>query len=287
MFPEPSIALIREMDADVTLLCEMDLGMARSHQLHSTQVLAERLGQGHAYAIEFLELGLGDEVNQLMHEGEENHVGYHGGAILARTPLRRPAVLRLESEGEWWSEERGQRRVGGRIAVAATIEVAGVDVTVVSVHLESHSDPIHRGEQMAVLLAAIDAYSPDAPVVIGGDVNTLSVGLADFMDPERLAQCLQDDPARYINPVPHEPLFRCVEEAGYDWRACNIIGESTQRVHAPPPSAKGLLKLDWFFTRGLAVEAPAIVPAVDPETGRAISDHEALVLSVRPATCGT
>jgi hypothetical protein len=38
---------------------------------------------------------------------------------------------------------------------AATVSIGDTDVAVVSVHLESHSDPSHRAEQMSVLLDAV------------------------------------------------------------------------------------------------------------------------------------
>ena len=145
---DASAALLGALAADVLLLCELDLGMARSGQAHTTRELAERLGTGYAFAVEFLELGLGDAREQAWHAGEVNQAGLHGAAILSAFALERPAVIRLETDGDWFDGRHGERRVGGRIAVAATLAIDHTPVTLVSVHFESHGDPAQRASQM-------------------------------------------------------------------------------------------------------------------------------------------
>jgi len=86
---------------------------------------------------------------------------------------------------------------------------------------------------------------------------------------------------RVLDPVPYEPLFRVMEGAGYDWQACNTLGIATQRTRPDGTPRPPLGKIDWFFSRGLKASAPATVAAVD-SNGRAISDHEVLVVTVRP-----
>ncbi|MGH6920091.1 MAG: endonuclease/exonuclease/phosphatase family protein, partial [Geminicoccaceae bacterium] len=169
---DASTALLGALDAAAFLLCELDLGMARSGQAHTTRELALRLGTGYAFAVEFLELGLGDAREQAWHAGEVNQAGLHGAAILSAFALERPAVIRLETTGDWFDGRHGERRVGGRIAVAASLAIDRTAVTLVSVHFESHGDPAQRGAQMARLIEAIDAYAPGQPVLIGGDLNT-------------------------------------------------------------------------------------------------------------------
>ena len=39
-------------------------------------------------------------------------------------------------------------------------------------------------------------------------------------------------------------------------------------------------QLDWFCTRGLVAEAPAVMPSVD-EVGKVLSDHDAILLTLR------
>jgi endonuclease/exonuclease/phosphatase family metal-dependent hydrolase len=278
--PDASARWLDALGADVLLLSELDHGMARSGQRHAARELAARLGCGYAFAVEFLELELGGEREREEQRGAENAVGYHGNAILARAPLGRPAVVRLESDGGWFDGARGERRLGGRIAVLAQLDLAGTPVCFAAVHLESHGDPPQRAAQLSALLAAIDAYAPDAPTVIGGDLNSFSLGLADLADPARVAAALRDDPERWAHPDRHEPLFAAARAAGYDWRGCNVDGEPTHRTAAPTGSARGRLKLDWFLCRDLRAHAPRVHAAVESASGGALSDHEAIEVRI-------
>jgi hypothetical protein len=126
---EAAAGLLAPTGADAILLSEMDWGMARSGQRHATRELAAALGCGYVFAVEFLELGLGNEAERARHAGEANAVGYHGGAILSRHPLLEPALVRLGGDGDFDGErasaarrthrgpgEAGQE--GGRLAPA-------------------------------------------------------------------------------------------------------------------------------------------------------------------------
>jgi endonuclease/exonuclease/phosphatase family metal-dependent hydrolase len=276
---EPSAHLLGSTDAAAHLLVELDAGMARSGQVHTGRELAGRLGTGCIFAVEFLELGLGDAKEREWYAGETNRLGLHGATILSPHRLERPAVVRLESEGHWFDGQRGERRLGGRIAVLATLRIMGVPVTLASVHLESHSAPAGRAAQTEILLDAIDVYAPDQPVLIGGDFNTCTID-RDWARGTGEKPVL--DPARLLDPVPYEPLFGVMEERRYDYEKCNTLGVATQRTRpdgTPPPP---LGRIDWFFSRGLTASDPATIAAVD-DSGSAISDHEVLAVTVVPA----
>ena len=277
---DESAALLAAQGADVLLLSELDWGMARSAQHHCARELASRLGCAYAYGVEFLELELGSDRERRERFGQANRVGYHGNAILARGALWRPQLVRLETRGEWFDGSRGEARVGGRCAVLAQRRAGGRMTTFAALHLDSHGSPQSRAVELHVLLDAIDAYDRDAPVVIGGDLNAFSLGLADLADPARVATALRDDPLRWSNPVPHEPLFALAAERGYEWSRCNAPGESTLRHASAAGSSRGKLKLDWFLCRGVAASAARVVPAIGPATGRMLSDHEAIAFSM-------
>lgn len=278
---EPAARLLAASGADLALLSELDHGMARTGQHHAARELAWLLGFGYAFAVEFLELGLGGpEERAALAPDAQNEAGYHGNAILSRTPLDRPAVVRLGDDAGWFDGARGERRVGGRIAILAQVELAGTAVTAASVHLESHGDPVQRAAQMGALLDAIDAYDPRAPVVVGGDLNTFSLGLAAVSDREAVAAALRADPERWRRPERHEPLFALASDRGYEWRTANRLGEPTHRHGTESGSARGQLKLDWLLVRGLAASAPAVIDAAHPLTGAALSDHEAVAATV-------
>lgn len=280
---EPAARLLAASGADLALLSELDHGMARSGQHHTARELAWLLGFGYAFAVEFLELDLGGPAERAaLAPGARNEVGYHGNAILSRAPLARPALVRLGDDAAWFDGARGERRVGGRIAVLAQVELAGTPVTAAAVHLESHGDPAQRAAQLRVLLDAIDAYDAAAPVVVGGDLNTLSLGLATEADRAAVAAALRADPERWRRPERHEPLFALAAGRGYEWRSANVLGEPTHRHATDAGSARGALKLDWLLVRGLAASQPAVIDAVHPATGRPLSDHELVRATIAP-----
>jgi endonuclease/exonuclease/phosphatase family metal-dependent hydrolase len=281
-FLDGAAGMLRAAGADALLLSELDVGMARTEQRHTPRELAARLRLGFAFGVEFLELGLGDPAERERCAGAANDVGYHGGAVASERPLARPALVRLDAGGDWFDGRRGERRVGGRIAVLAALEVAGVPVTLASVHLESHGDPGLRDAQAAALLAALDAYAPGAPALVGGDLNTHSLGSAELEDRAALGRALRADPRRFAEPFAHEPLFERLAAAGFDRASCNVAGASTVRQRGAAGSERGVLRLDWFFARGLGCSDPEVLAAVDPATGEALSDHEAIAVTIRP-----
>jgi endonuclease/exonuclease/phosphatase family metal-dependent hydrolase len=276
-----SAAVLSSAGPDVVLLSEMDHGMARTGQRHTTRELAAALGHGYAYAVEFVELGLGGPEERERHAGESDARGLHGGAITSRLPLRRPAVVRLDAGGAWLDGARGEPRVGGRIAVLACVRAGGGELALASVHLESHGDPDERAAQLGALVEAVDAYAPGAPALIGGDLNTTSLAASDLA-PERLKRALEEDPERLLRPARHEPLFERATRAGFEWRICNDLDEGTHRRVEGGRSRRVPLRLDWFLARGVGCAEARVIDAVDPATGEALSDHELLTVRVRP-----
>ncbi len=281
-YVEESAELIKSLNPDVCLVSEIDIGMARSYQRHTIKDLALELDYGYVYGIEFIETSLGDDRERVWHAGESNSRGLHGGAILSPHKLERPALLRLEQSGYWWQHRfKGEVRIGGRIAVLASLTVGGKAVTFVSVHFESHTDPAHRAEMMENMIDSIDAYDKDTPVIIGGDLNTCTTGFDLSRGAQKSAKedLIAANPDRLSNPIPYEPLFEIAASRGYDWNSCNLMGATTTRTRpdgTPRPPHK---KIDWFFTRGLTSFSPEIIPAVD-KNGQAISDHELLLVTI-------
>ncbi|MDX8455483.1 endonuclease/exonuclease/phosphatase family protein [Mesorhizobium sp. VK9D] len=264
---------------DVVLLSEVDKGMARSGNGHLLSRLADRLGHSFAYGVEFLELGTGNETEQAANGGAENTEGFHGNAITGAVPLLRPFLIRLDAAGAWFLPEHGQPRIGGRMALGGQVMVGNRRVTVVSVHLENRTDPAGRADQTRHLLDAIDRYDAQAPVLIGGDFNTLTATYPERNDdPAAWLKRIAAEPDRLMCPDRHEPLFAIMAGRGYDWRDANAFDKPTQRRAAGDATPAG--HIDWFFTRGLAASAPATLPAVLPDGGPS-ADHEALVVTVR------
>ena len=271
-------ATIAGQAPDVVLLSEVDKGMARSGNGHPLGRLAGKLGHAFAYGVEFLELGTGNETEQAANGKAENAEGFHGNAITSAIPLLRPFLVRLDAAGAWFRPEHGQPRIGGRMAIGGQVLLGGRRVTVVSAHLENRTDPAGRADQTRHLLGAVDKYDPQAPVLIGGDFNTLTAIYEErHADPAAWRAQIAAEPERLLRPDRHEPLFAVFAQRGYDWRDANTPGQPTQRRVAGDQTPAG--RVDWFFTRGLAASAAATLPAVLPD-GSPSSDHEALVVTL-------
>ena len=281
---QPSVELLASLDADIILLSELDYGMARSGQRHTTAELAATLGYGYVYGVEFLELGVGSPKEVELYSGQTNDVGYHGNAILSRLELKKPGLVRLEQAGEWFGKIKAgdQLRIGGRIAALATIEIGGRDIVFASVHFEDRATPAERGRQMEVLLSCIEEYAPQSPAVIGGDFNTFSFEREMLRGSlEDIRRLLGEDPGRVLHPDRHEPLFAAAKSYGYDWRDCNQLGEPTQRIMSSPLSVRTGKKLDWFFARGLQASAPEVINATPADIEYYLSDHELITTSLQ------
>ena len=276
----PSIAMLSAAGADAYVLCELDLGMARSGNIHTTEGLAQGLGAGYIFAVEFVELGLGDSRERVWHKGATNTSGLHGAGLVSRHVLLRPRLLRLETSGRWFDGKFGERRVGGRIAIMAELAIGGKPVLLVSVHYESHTGPDDRLAQTRLLLDTIDRFNPGQPVLIGGDFNTNTLDRSNHERPSKVLEALRDDPLRLDFPMAYEPMFQELRGRGYDWESCNLMGARTQRTRPDGTPREPLGRIDWFFSRGLKCYDPAVIPAVD-QAGIAISDHEALAVTIQ------
>lgn len=258
--------VLRQSGADIVLATEMDLGMARSGQRHTTRALAEALGMGYAFGVEFVELGTGDPYETSLFSEVPNDHGLHGNAILSRWPLENVALLRLDDHGKWFTgtpKNDGQFRIGGRMAMAA--QIGGV--TFVSVHYESESDAQGRADQTRRMLELIAREYGDGPCVIGGDLNTAAFAGQRMSGTEILAA-----------PTPTEPSFTAFHDAGFAWQSANAPGMTT-RAAPGYPVRYPLKKLDWLFVRGVSASDPAIFPAIC-ERGDYLSDHELITAKV-------
>jgi endonuclease/exonuclease/phosphatase family metal-dependent hydrolase len=273
--PAALAALLGTTGADVAMLSELDSGMARTRNDDVPHLLADALGAGYAYGVEFVELGLGDEVEQREAAGSENARGLHGNAIVSPAELIEPCVLRLpDSEPRWFAADSTQRRIGGRMAVLATVTIDGLPVQVASTHLENRTDGEHRAEQMEVLLSAVDERAGGGPAVVGGDFNTLGAPFADLFDQAIQRTLRATDPTRFTWPVAYEPLFEVAAAHDFTWIDANVAAPTTEH-HADGLPDHVPIRLDWLLVRGLEARRPAVVPV------GGLSDHRIVSCAVR------
>ena len=98
-----SAALLK--DADVIILNEMDIGMARSDQQHTARLLAYYLEMNYAWGLEFIELTLGNkEDRQNIDSSEHNFHGLYGSAFLAKCTISNGTIFR-DNIGSFFSHK--------------------------------------------------------------------------------------------------------------------------------------------------------------------------------------
>ena len=261
-YPEQSADLLRLHQPDVVLVSEMDNGMARTHQRNTTQALADSLGMRYAFGLEFFEMGLGNDAEKRLAADLHNALGWHGNAVLCRVEPEAVALIRLDDHGHWFCASPDdvsdnmvrQPRIGGRCAVAAILQTKAGSICVASTHFENNGNGALRQSQMERLIAALDAFAPGLPVIIGGDLNNADG--AEKRLPER------------------EPLFAAAERHGFNWDN-NAQGHTTrQSPLIKTPRAKR--HLDWFCSRGFRACGAEIIPALD-QSGKVLSDHDMIL----------
>jgi endonuclease/exonuclease/phosphatase family metal-dependent hydrolase len=264
-YARPSQALLGSVLPDIALLTEVDIGMARSGNRHTVRDLAQHFDLGYVYALEFAELGLGDERESQWHRGQRNEFGYHGNAILSRLPLTNVFAVRLDEGAHWFIgfDDHDQRRIGFRNAVGARTMIDDQPLWCVSAHFENRATPDMRVAQARLLVDALNERAGSEPIVIGGDFNTSALPTD-----QKMLKDIFEDPSAF------EPMFGVLRDAGFTWASANTKEPScrTRPDGTPQPP---FTKIDWFFTRGFLASDAATLPAVDAE-GQAISDHEAL-----------
>ncbi|MEZ0171746.1 endonuclease/exonuclease/phosphatase family protein [Microvirga sp. TS319] len=266
--PDAVVRLKERTGADVLLLSEADIGMARSGNVHAVRDVAGAAGDGYVFGVEFVELDIGDREEMRRHAGGRNACGLHGNAIVSGLTLERPHLIPLEESGRWFAGFEGaQRRIGGRIALAARVAGAPRPLWVVSLHLESKTDAADRQAQIRTLLCALERLAPGEACIIGGDFNTKGLPKGEGERP-----LLIEEPDRF------EPLFADLRAAGFSWAGANLAAP-TQRDSLSKTHPRPFGTLDWLFVRGVAAANPQIVQAVDEE-GRPISDHEMVAVDV-------
>lgn len=262
--------------ADLILANELDDGCIRSGCQDVSANLAKALGMNYAFGLEFIELANPDDPK-----------GFHGNAVFSRYPIKWAEALRLPEENNWYFDR--QRRIGGRLAILALLDVGGREVGAVCVHLENRTDGAGRGRQMEAILRRAEECFPSQPVVIGGDFNTNTFDGRDVpaflsLFAEQKAGASPRDVAQY------EPVLPFAEHFGYDYHAANVIPAPTRRKPMHNEDGDVLaLQLDWLFTRGFAAVEKGVVStlladcawkrpggALDAYTGAEISDHNAI-----------
>jgi endonuclease/exonuclease/phosphatase family metal-dependent hydrolase len=153
------LAVLRELDADILLLQEVDRFCRRSGFRDVARDLADALDMNWVSGGEFQEIG----------EARGGEPAITGQAILSRFPIDGAEVLRFTSQDKWrWSINPVQPRRGGRIALKAR----SGGILLYNAHIESGDNDALKRRQIADILADQSrSVIGQTPVLIGGDFN--------------------------------------------------------------------------------------------------------------------
>jgi len=162
------IDFLKDMNADVLILQEVDINARRTHRLNIAEEIARKLQMNYAFGREFEELTQGSRASP----------AYHGQATLSRWPISNPRMIRFRKQSNFWRPrwflprvEPFQERLGGRIALVTEINVAGSTLITYNLHLESRGNDELRLSQLDEVLSDAARYEPHYFVVMAGDLN--------------------------------------------------------------------------------------------------------------------
>lgn len=272
---EPAI-----VDADVVLLNEVDVGMARSGNRHVAREIADLFGFAWVFGNSYLCLSHGDARDGA--PAGENELGLHGNAILSRWPIRRAECFSVAITKDKF--ESSEKRLGHKKALWAELETPLGTLPVVSVHLDPYASPEQRHAQMRDVLRMVERRGLGRRVLMGGDLNTTTYDLESL---PRLAANIAKKLVRggfphaiehYMRPhaLYERAMFDELAREGFAWDPFNDMASGTVRYevgtfdseskikdHLPgifadllrwklrPWNGVAPLKIDWFLGRGL------------------------------------
>lgn len=198
---------------DILALQEADKETGRAGGQHVAARVAEQLDMPYVHVGAGIPRGVNPEEREWWLNFEEqialDDPGDTGVALLSRLPLDEMTRIDLPWETCAWRP---------RLAMGATIELAGKRVRLFNVHVDPHGPIDNQHHQLTVVLE--HAGSHDGPIVILGDFNTLSKQKA--IEIRRLMES-----NGYVTPFPTRIAT---------WRGAGL------RFHA-----------DWIFVRDLGV----------------------------------
>lgn len=288
--------------ADVFILSEVDVGMARSGNQNVPRELSRALGCDYVFGNSYLCLSAGNARER----GAEqpNQLALAGNAILSRHPLVRAENFSLCVSKDKF--ESSEKRLGHKKALWAEISVGDQPLVIAAVHLDSGASSQERALQMNDVIDRLRERGVDDRALIGGDFNTttydanhtwaLLANLAKKFSRGGFPHAIE----HYLHPdwLYERAVFERLEAAGYETESFNELGVGTLRYVVGDRGSEGRvrdflpefavrylkkklepwagvvgLKVDWFAGRGLVARGAGTV--AEPKfQGEPVSDHD-------------
>ena len=174
------IDFLAKTNADILLLQEVDINARRTRRLNVAREIAQQLSLNYVFGREFVELT----------QGTKAKPAWHGQATLSRWKVSNPRIIYFQRQSNFWKPrwflprmEPFQERLGGRIALAAEIEITGVSLISYNLHLESRSNDALRLSQLEEVVHDASGFESTHPLVLAGDLNlnASQLGVADAL----------------------------------------------------------------------------------------------------------
>ena len=212
------VEFLASTDADVFTLQEVDINAHRTHRLNIAREIARRLRLNYVFGREFIELAQGTKANP----------AYQGQATLSRWRISNARIIHFRQQSDFWKPRwfkpnlaQVQERLGGRIALAVEINIAGVSILCYNLHLESRGDDRLRLAQLDDVLRDAAGYGSAMPIVLAGDLNM------DASKPQ---------------------ISQALDRARFHWAVPTARVPTTPARHLLEPGCH----IDWAFVRGPA-----------------------------------
>ena len=162
------IDFLGDAQADIVILQEVDINAHRTHRVNVAQEIARKLRLNYVFGREFVELTQGTKASP----------AYHGQATFARWRISKPRVIHFRNQSDFWKPRwfkpklpAFQERLGGRIALAAEIDVVGMSILTYNLHLESRADDELRLGQLDEVLCDVSTHNSECRLILAGDLN--------------------------------------------------------------------------------------------------------------------
>ena len=152
-------------EADVIILNEMDIGMARSDNQHTTRLMAHFLGMNYAFGLEFVESTPGTNEDRSNANMVSDFQGLHGNAFLTKCEISDTMIVR-NPVGDYFSSKKvglnangTEKRLGGRMSMFGKILVGddGRETVIASVH------------KLQQYVEVVKEYIGDKDEIVAGD----------------------------------------------------------------------------------------------------------------------
>jgi len=162
------LGFLARSKADIIMLQEVDQNTRRTGHINVAKAISQQLRMNYVFGREF---------EELTQESRGSHA-YQGQATLSRWPISNARLIRFREQSTFWRPHAYmprwpifQERLGGRMALAADVQIGGRTILTYNLHLESRGDDRLRRAQLGEVLEDARHYRPEMPVILAGDLN--------------------------------------------------------------------------------------------------------------------